>query len=141
MKKWICLLAIVAMASCNKDEQESLSPKTPEELLTRQEWFILTAGFDDNGNGIVDQTENTVQDCQKDNTITYNLNGTGISRDNQLICGGPPTTTFTWRLLNNNTELEVSSQLMKILSITETNLALRALLPSIPTPFIITYRH
>lgn len=108
--------------SCQK---ESDPPKTKTELLTTGTWKFSSAtssGVDVSG---------LLQSCQKDNTYTFAVGGTGTADEGATKCNGsdPQTSAFTWAWLSNETMLQISATLFSgatgdvtLVSLTETEL-------------------
>ena len=81
--------------------------KTPTENLTQKPWRLLSYGFDHNKNGLVDIDEESIRDCQKDNSYTFNKDGSGVVAENAMICNtNDPLNQFTWTLTDNDTVLD-----------------------------------
>jgi len=81
--------------------------KTPTENLTQKPWHLLAYGFDHNKNGLVDIDEESIRDCQKDNSYTFNKDGSGVVAENTMICdANNPVNQFAWALTNNDTVLD-----------------------------------
>lgn len=136
----LALLAIVIMG-CDKEKTDLAQKKTAAQMLTQKEWILKGAGFDDNKNGILDDTENTIQECQKDNSYIFYSNGTGSSLDNILSCGSPVNTDFTWQFLQNDTKLLILTEQLFILQLDEEKLVLNPDLPGLEVKFIMQYKH
>lgn len=79
------------------------------ELLVKEPWTFETHGLDENNNGIVEESENTMLACEADDVFTFYSNCTGIFSAGTIACsaGEPATINFEWRLLNHGTELGV----------------------------------
>jgi len=81
--------------------------KTPTENLTLKPWRLLSYGFDHNKNGLVDIDEESIRECEKDNSYTFNKDGSGMVAENTMICDASnPVNQFTWTLTNNDTVLD-----------------------------------
>ena len=115
--KFFALLAITisSIMGCKKsvspnpypNSPQEVTAKTSSELLTEKPWRLLSYGFDSNKNGVVDNNEESIRDCDKDNTYIFNENGSGVVNENSLICNGNnPVNQFTWTLTNNDTVLD-----------------------------------
>jgi hypothetical protein len=139
--KFVLVIMLAILAGCKKDDNNVDKEKTATELLTQKEWIIAGAGFDDNNNGVLDPVENTLQDCQKDNSYKFNANGTGMALDNAVNCGVPINNNFNWRFINNETGLEISAQPSFILKLNETELIFNPDLPGLTVKLILMYRH
>lgn len=107
--------AIVLVPGCKKyNVMTPYSPgtrattdKTPEENLTQKPWRLLSYGFDSNKNGLIDANEESIRDCEKDNSYTFNKDGSGMVAENAMICdNNNPVNQFAWTLTNNDTQLD-----------------------------------
>jgi hypothetical protein len=68
---------------------------------------LLSYGFDRNKNGLVDIGEESIRDCEKDNSYTFNKDGSGVVAENAMICGANnPVDQFAWTLTNNDMVLD-----------------------------------
>ena len=108
----LLITAIVLVTGCKKYNITSPYPamsanRTPKENLTQKPWRLLSYGFDHNKNGLVDIDEESIRDCQKDNSYTFNKNGSGVVAENAMICNtNDPLNQFAWTLTNNDTVLD-----------------------------------
>ncbi len=142
MQARIILAIIIVMATgCKKEKTDQAGKKTAAELLTQKEWILTGTGFDDNKNGVLDDTENTIQDCQKDNSYFFYSNGTGSSLDNIVSCGSPVNTDFTWQFLQNDTKLLILTEQLFVLQLDEEKLVLNPDLPGLAVKFMMQYKH
>ena len=140
MKKNFISIAIVALLfACNKYDNIVGGTKPVNELLTEKPWQIVGAGFDNNNNGIVDNSENQLTDCQKDNTYQLHPPGTGSIFDNAVDCTPSGNLNFEWRLVNDGKEIEINLQKYFIVRITENELLLRTDTPQLSEEFLLTY--
>jgi hypothetical protein len=133
MKSVIIAGAFVLFLSCRK---EKMKPVT--ELLSQKEWILTGFGFDNNSNGKLDAVENLIQDCQKDNSYRFHGSGIGTSLDNAVSCGGLAESQFSWRLLNNDTQIEIQSELINILWLDKYSMVLN---PGLMPKLMMVYRH
>jgi len=114
MKFSVLLITTVAlMTGCKKYNVTAPYPpamstnKTPTDNLTQKTWHLLSYGFDHNKNGLVDIDEESIRDCEKDNTYTFNKDGSGVVTENAMICdANNPVNQFAWTLTNNDTVLD-----------------------------------
>jgi len=109
----LLITAIVLVTGCKKYNETMPYPpamstnKTPAENLTQKPWRLLSYGFDHNKNGIVDIDEESIRDCEKDNSYTFNKNGSGVIAENTMMCdANDPLRQFAWILINNDTVLD-----------------------------------
>jgi hypothetical protein len=99
------IMLTLATASCKKS---STPGKSAAELLTQKVWLYQTSGIDADRNGTIDTADDT-DDCEKDNSFTFNTNGTGVMDEGATKCdsGDPQTENFNW-VLTNNTQLTLT---------------------------------
>jgi len=108
----LLITAIVLVTGCKKYNITSPYPamsanRTHKENLTQKPWRLLSYGFDHNKNGLVDIDEESIRDCQKDNSYTFNKDGSGVVAENAMICDtNVPINQFAWSLTNNDTVLD-----------------------------------
>ena len=108
----LLITAIALVTGCKKYNVTSPYPamsanRTPKENLTQKPWRLLSYGFDHNKNGLVDIDEESIRDCQKDNSYTFNKDGSGVVAENAMICNtNDPLNQFAWTLTNNDTVLD-----------------------------------
>ncbi len=96
---------------------------TPAEILTAQPWRLVSYGFDNNKNGVVDINEESIRDCERDNSYTFNKDGSGIVAENAVICNGNnPVNQFAWTLLDNETVLDFYYGQANVLQLTSDKL-------------------
>ena len=101
------LFLISLFNSCSKGEDDLITLKT--ELLTQKEWKFEGYGLDENNNGIIEATENSMQPCEADDVFKFYPNCTGIFSGGTTPCseGEPAVINFDWRFLNHGTQLAV----------------------------------
>ena len=142
MKPKFFLAGVLALCiSCKKDSDSPLPGKSVIQLLTQKEWILQAVGFDDNKNNILDDHENTITDCQKDNSYIFNISGSAKALDNALHCGSSVNNEFNWTLINNNTTLEIPPAQMQISKLDENDLVLIPDIPGLTVNFILIYGH
>ncbi len=141
------LLVIVLTIACNKATVSTPVPTpTPapvkvEELLTQKEWVLTSIGFDENKDGLIDATEEQITDCQKDNTIKFNTDGTGFSKDRGLPCNVASEADFNWILATDNMTLVINGNKILSLKIDKNEFMYTPEVQGIVGAYIITYRH
>jgi len=109
--KFILSAILAVTLSCKKND--ALKPAT--ELLTQKSWTLVSYGYDHNANGLIDASEESIQDCEKDNRYSFAIEGNGLFEDNSLSCGnGIAEMPFTWRLINDETTLDFLFGIAKI---------------------------
>ncbi len=79
------------------------------ELLVKEPWKFESHGLDENNNGLIEESENSMLACESDDIYTFYPNCTGVFSAGAIACsaGEPATINFEWRLLNNGTALGV----------------------------------
>jgi hypothetical protein len=133
MQKKLLLYVIIVIGlvatniGCSKDDDDNPSPKTNTELLTTGTWKFSDAKV--NGASVA----SFIDDCQKDNILTFLAAGTGTAEEGATKCdpGDPNSAPFNWAFQTNETVLFVStpfftggSSTFTIVSLTESQLVL-----------------
>ena len=133
------------LLSCKKENDNGSGGRTATELLTLKPWILSSHGFDDNRNDKIDDTEESIEDCQKDNITHFYRDGTGLSDDHTISCGtGIDKDAFTWVLTHAETRIDFLYDSLKILRLTERELVLCKELVfsnNDTIKFIVTYKH
>ena len=103
--------ALCTWIACSKNDGTTVS-KT--QLLCSAAWKYDTAGIDADNNGSIDAAlpAGYVQDCKKDNIVSFKSDGTGTSDEGASKCnaGDPQTSSFTWSFINNETGMNFPQQ-------------------------------
>ncbi|KYP15517.1 MAG: hypothetical protein A1D16_21355 [Flavihumibacter sp. CACIAM 22H1] len=96
----------MTLFSCKKSNDE---PKSKPVLLSSGLWKISSIGVDLDKNNTVDLPY-PLENCEKDNTLEFKSDGTGISYEGATKCDpeDPDTENFTWALKNNETILSIA---------------------------------
>lgn len=99
---------LVTLFSCQKSNDDD-GPKSKSALLTASLWKIASVGADLDKNNTVDLPY-PLENCEKDNTLEFKTDGTGISREGATKCdpADPDSENFTWSLKNNETILNIA---------------------------------
>ena len=127
--------------NCFNDIHHRLVYKTSrEELLTQKEWILTATGFDDNNNGMLDASENTIGDNHKGNNYFFDAEGTCTVYDNSLSCDSSPLYQFNWKWLDND-KLAIGSGYISILRLNDNEMVLSQDAPAMKLKFIMIYRH
>jgi Lipocalin-like domain len=138
----IALTLAVGFSSCSKDDDD---PKSKEELMAQGSWKFKSATT----NGA---PYTSFPNCQTDNILSFNLAGTGVLDEGSTKCnaGDPQTRSFNWSLINNKTEIQLSTALFEnsgttvtLNSVTDTQLVITVGVAT-PGPVIavqITFEH
>ena len=110
----LSFFAFILLISCSKKEVNTLERNTV--LLIQNSWKFERYGLDENNNGVIEETENGMLDCEADDIFTFNANGTGVYAGGTMPCsiGEPATINFNWSFSNNGTELAVFAAPEKI---------------------------
>lgn len=100
----VWLLSIILFSSCIK---EDVSRNT--EFLIQQSWKFDMYGLDENNNGLIELSENSMMACEEDDRFTFMVSGSGFFERNKLSCslGEPDVINFKWSFHNNETELAI----------------------------------
>ena len=109
----ISIFLFIICASCNK-EKDALNRNTA--LLIEKSWKFEIYGLDENNNGVIEEAENNMLDCETDDVYTFYANGGGAFKGGSIPCsmGETPVINFNWRLENNCTELAIFAAPEKI---------------------------
>ena len=85
-------------------------------LLIQHSWRFDVYGLDENNNGIIEASENTMLPCEEDDRFTFMVSGSGFFERNKLSCSliEPDVINFTWSFYNNETELAIFAAPEKI---------------------------
>ena len=109
----LTLVSSGVFISCSKEDQ-TISRNTG--LLIEKSWKFEIYGLDENNNGVIEESENSMLACEADDTFTFNANGTGVFARGATSCsvGEPATINFNWSFSNNGTELAIFAAPEKI---------------------------
>lgn len=104
---------IILFTSCNK-ENDIVNRNT--ELLIQKSWKFEIYGLDENNNGVIEESENNMLDCESDDVYSFYANGGGAFKGGAYPCTMGETTVinFKWRFENNCTELAIFAAPEKI---------------------------
>jgi len=109
MKSFNFILAILSAAvilftACKKDSNNA---KTKTDFLVQGSWKF------DNATVSGSDVSSLIQSCQKDNTITFALGGTGTLGEGATKCNATDSQSrsFNWSLTANETLLHVTATL------------------------------
>lgn len=102
----ISIFAVSIFTSCSKKEN---TVDIQTELLVKAPWKFEIHGLDENNNGSLEESENSMLACEVDDIYTFYANCTGVFTAGNFACsvGEPASINFEWRLLNNGTALGV----------------------------------
>jgi len=109
----ISLFLAFVFISCNK-QNDIINRNTG--LLIEKSWKFEIYGLDENNNGTIEESENNMLACEADDVYTFYANGGGVFEGGMVPCsmGEPPVINFTWRFVNNCTELAIFAAPEKI---------------------------
>jgi len=79
----ISIFSFIICTSCNK-EKDILNRNTA--LLIEKSWKFEIYGLDENNNGIIEEAENNMLDCETDDGYTFYANGGGAFRGGANPC-------------------------------------------------------
>ena len=134
-------VAIIVISSCAKNNSEKSSTLSAAELLTSKPWRLLSYGYDNNKNGLVDSNEEAIKDCETDNTYVFNKGGSGIVQENLKNCtGNDPSHSFIWALKNNDTVLDFYFGTANIIKLSSDSLYISDPNPD-PVKLLLIYSH
>lgn len=124
----LLLVSLLALSNCKKEETTSPSspaPKTKTELLTNgnsKNWKLISSLFNGNEN---------IQDCEKDNTYTFDTKGNYILDYgiNKCSSSEPEKANNTWEFKDDETKMQWVTTLgtfdLDILELTENKLKVK----------------
>ena len=139
----ISFFSFILFMACSK-ENKTIERNTV--LLIQNNWKFERYGVDENNNGVIEDTENGMLDCEADDIFTFNANGTGVFARGTIPCsiGEPTTINFNWSFSNNGTELAVFAAPEKINKLDENILEVYYMDENSqgqPVKFIRTFKH
>jgi len=107
----ISFILLLFFTSCLK---EDVSRNTV--FLIQHSWRFDVYGLDENNNGVIEASENSMLPCEDDDRFTFMVSGSGFFERHKLSCSliEPDVINFTWSFSNNETELAVFAAPEKI---------------------------
>jgi hypothetical protein len=123
LKNLAILLAaslLIIATSCKKDEDKdepTVKPKTKTELITRSAGWKLT---DMKINGVSWMA--FADECEKDDITKFTSDGKGTVSEGALVCEDSDAGPFTWKFVNNETQIELDGELGTIVELTDKTL-------------------
>jgi hypothetical protein len=143
-KTKFCLLfasAVITIFSCTKNRTQEKQTPGAAEFLTDRPWLLLSYGYDINKNGEVERSEENIRNCEKDNTYTFNKDGSGIVNENAMICDdNGQQDQFDWTLTDNETVLDFYFGTANIVKLSKERLYITATTTD-PVKLMIVYGH
>lgn len=109
-------LIALYLISCSKGSDDNDNGNDPKmDLITSAAWKYDTAGIDLNNDANIDQPlpAGMVDDCERDNLITFKNDNTGTVDEGGSKCdiSDPQSTALTWQFKNNGTVLNIPDTL------------------------------
>jgi hypothetical protein len=133
MKKAILIatgLIVLAIVACKKSDNGKAATKV--QLISSATWKIDTIGFDNDGNGEIDNAvPGGFKPCELDNTISFAVDSTGTFDEGATKCNttDPQSIPFTWYLKQSDSVIHIEGNLpgqlagdTKVLVLTNTSL-------------------
>jgi hypothetical protein len=111
MKYYVFALVSIGFIvfSCNKDDDDKKDDaSTKVQLMTSATWKYDTAAIgDNNGKPVSPLPPGAIENCEKDNIITFKSDSTGTLNEGTTKCdpGDPQTTSFKWWFKDNGAVL------------------------------------
>lgn len=133
------LLIITIISGCKKETHQPQVAK-PVDLLTDGKWLLVRFGFDDDSSGVIEDYENMIEDCQKDNTTQYFADGRGETRENQNDCPTGADTQFEWKFIDNDKAIEILFHRYDLKKLTRTELYFIIHIQGLIVPLHVIYR-
>jgi hypothetical protein len=94
----IILCFVVAVTACQKDKESG----SKKEILSANSWKLASYKLNDE--------EMVLEDCQKDNYLTFNRNGTYTDNTGPILCDNYETNiNGTWTLSGDEKTLTLES--------------------------------
>ncbi|MBI1342987.1 MAG: hypothetical protein GC171_08645 [Terrimonas sp.] len=128
-------LMLLFLISCKKNS----GAKSNEEKLMSGSWKIQAASA--NGSDVMP----LVPSCVKDNKVSFQTGGIGFLSEETDICNPSNETNFLWSLINNDTQLSMSANIIPggtgaftIVTLSESSLVLSQESSLIPSPTPVT---
>ena len=118
----------MTLLSCSKDPVDDAAKKT---ALTTGTWKLTASLTDYNKDGVFEEdTYAQFGICTKDNTYTFNADGSEVTDEGPTKCysSSPQTSTSTWSFTDNQRRLQWGAN-YDIEELTTTTLRLKARVP------------
>lgn len=131
MKKFFfaALVLCLAFGACQKSgDDDNDQPPTKTEILTSGSWRITEYEADTLGDGTfeIDIYSLFFEDCDKDDFLVFKTNGNLDFDEGPSKCDpdDPQVATISWRLLENETKLEIAGDAYDIAELNNSTLKL-----------------
>jgi hypothetical protein len=127
--------------ACGKNN----SSKSRSELLTNASWKYEKAGFDSNLDGYIDVLDPKIADCESDDIILFNPDGTGSFNIGGIKCdpSDPPSLPFMWSFEDKERAMYFQEQhfIIKTLSPSRLEMFTYQNYAGISTKYLIILKH
>ena len=121
------------------------SQKSRSKLLTNASWKYEKAGFDSNQDGYIDVLDPKIADCESDDIILFNPDGTGSFNIGGIKCdpSDPPTLPFMWSFEDKENAMYFQEQHFIIKTLSDSRLEMFTYQHSagITTKYMIILKH
>ncbi|MDP4150395.1 MAG: lipocalin family protein [Bacteroidota bacterium] len=108
----ISLVLSLAFVACSKSSSSTGGNTNADSVnISKAAWKLSTSGFNLSGGATVTIVDTSVKPCQKDNTYSFNANGSGTMDEGATKCNvsDPQTQPFTWSFSARDTVLHIHS--------------------------------
>jgi hypothetical protein len=138
----ICCCFSLTISSCKKTDLN-----TPRAELIIGSWITISdfyhPAYDADKNGTPDtEVFPLYPECMKDDLLTFKAGGIGESDEGPTVCpgsSGPPITSFTWSLFNDDNTLVMAGDSYSILELSATTLKIAYTFPDKDITYTNTY--
>jgi hypothetical protein len=106
------LVLALAFLGCSKSSSSTGGNTNADSVnISKAPWKLNSSGFNLSGGATVTIVDTTVKPCQKDNTYSFNANGSGTMDEGATKCSvsDPQTQPFTWSFSAKDTLLHIHS--------------------------------
>jgi hypothetical protein len=114
-------------------------------LLTHSPWHYEKAGFDSDQDGYIDVLDPRIDDCEKDDLIIFNRDGSGSFNTGSRKCdpSDPPILPFLWSFENNARSMYFDDQNFTIETLSASRLEMYSYRQAagITSKYLIILRH
>lgn len=130
----LALASITVFSSCT-DDTPTPEKTTPKDIVASGTWtrtaMTVNPGYEDEMGNIYTDALAVEEACERDNTLSYNENGTGIYGPGKMKCDGDDEVlyTFDWSLNSDGSVITKDGDDHKILELTENKMVLEAVVP------------
>lgn len=100
------VVSSIIIAACSKDDNNT--PQSAEAILTTNRWQLTAATVTIPGSSLSVNVYDSVPACNRDNFYIFASGGTVTIDEGASKCdpSDAQTTTGSWQLLNNNTQIK-----------------------------------